>query len=276
MSFGFALAVPYIAGRTAWTPAQIATALWLDANDANTITLNGTTVSQWNDKSGNGRNATQATAASQPTYEAAGSSTLKPALSFDGADLMSLTWSGFKSATQFEAFFVFQTTAAAAADTSTGILLGFGNVSAASGGYPADRCLVINFASTSLLSGEYATLFYGDSTPKRLGSSTYRRAANTSQIYSASCSTTGFTAYTNGAATAFNLASGITTSSNVSPLSTGYTVDDQLHLAGQRGAGSLSGSPAIKLSEVVALSTVSNVATRQQIEGYLAWKWGGF
>jgi len=69
----------------AWTPADIGTdlALWLDADDASTITLNGSTVSQWNDKSGNSRNATQATAASQPTYSATGLNG-KPVLQFDG------------------------------------------------------------------------------------------------------------------------------------------------------------------------------------------------
>jgi hypothetical protein len=41
-----------------WTPANISTALWLDANDSATITKDGSSlVSQWNDKSGNGRNA---------------------------------------------------------------------------------------------------------------------------------------------------------------------------------------------------------------------------
>lgn len=68
-----------------WTPAQIPTALWLDAADASTITLNGSTVSQWNDKSGNGRNATQATAANQPTYNPTGFSG-KPSLVFDGVN----------------------------------------------------------------------------------------------------------------------------------------------------------------------------------------------
>jgi hypothetical protein len=55
---------------TLWTPDKLGAslALWLDAADASTITLNGSTVSQWNDKSGNARHATQATAASQPTY----------------------------------------------------------------------------------------------------------------------------------------------------------------------------------------------------------------
>lgn len=51
-----------------WTPTQIPTALWLDAADASTITLNNLTVSQWNDKSGNARHVSQATAANQPVW----------------------------------------------------------------------------------------------------------------------------------------------------------------------------------------------------------------
>ena len=42
--------------------------LWLDAADLSSITLSGSTVSQWNDKSGNARHATQPTTARQPTY----------------------------------------------------------------------------------------------------------------------------------------------------------------------------------------------------------------
>jgi hypothetical protein len=69
MSFGFGFGFPRRwPGAVAWTPAQIPTSLWLDATDTSTITLNGSTVSQWNDKSGNGRNATQATAANQPAW----------------------------------------------------------------------------------------------------------------------------------------------------------------------------------------------------------------
>jgi hypothetical protein len=41
--------------------------LWLDASDLSTITSASNLVSQWNDKSGNGYNVTQATSASQPT-----------------------------------------------------------------------------------------------------------------------------------------------------------------------------------------------------------------
>lgn len=42
--------------------------LWLDANDSSTITLNGSTVSQWDDKSGNNYHVSQGTASNQPTY----------------------------------------------------------------------------------------------------------------------------------------------------------------------------------------------------------------
>ena len=53
-----------------WTPAEITTALWLDAADTNTITLNGGNVSQWDDKSGNSYHATQADSANRPAFAA--------------------------------------------------------------------------------------------------------------------------------------------------------------------------------------------------------------
>jgi len=57
-----------------WTPSELgsALALWLDAADAGTITLNGSNVSQWNDKSGNSRHILQASPALQPSYQAPG------------------------------------------------------------------------------------------------------------------------------------------------------------------------------------------------------------
>ena len=40
-----------------WTPADITTQIWYDASDASTVTEVGGRLSQWDDKSGNGRNA---------------------------------------------------------------------------------------------------------------------------------------------------------------------------------------------------------------------------
>jgi hypothetical protein len=48
-----------------WTPANITPALWLDASDANTVTLSNGAPTQWNDKSGNSQNVT---AQGSPTW----------------------------------------------------------------------------------------------------------------------------------------------------------------------------------------------------------------
>lgn len=71
-----------------FTPTSIADLkLWLDASDGSTITHSSGAVSQWDDKSGSGNNATQGTASAQPTT---GSVTVKGrnALSFDGGDVL--------------------------------------------------------------------------------------------------------------------------------------------------------------------------------------------
>ncbi len=58
-------------------------AQWLDANDSSTVTLASGAVSQWDDKSGNSRNATQTTANNRPTTTTVNGRT---ALSFDGTN----------------------------------------------------------------------------------------------------------------------------------------------------------------------------------------------
>jgi len=70
---------------TGFDPKSIANlALWLDATNTASLTFNDTTVSQWDDLSGNGYHATQSTAANQPTYLATGMNG-KPALEFTSA-----------------------------------------------------------------------------------------------------------------------------------------------------------------------------------------------
>lgn len=76
----FTLALP-------WTPAEITTEAWWDANDATTITESGGSVSQWDDRSGNGNNLTQGSGSSQPTT---GTRTIGGlnAFDFDGGDTL--------------------------------------------------------------------------------------------------------------------------------------------------------------------------------------------
>ena len=57
--------------KNSFSPLDLPLALWLDATDASTITLSGGSVVQWNDKSGNGRNAIPP-AGRAPDYNATG------------------------------------------------------------------------------------------------------------------------------------------------------------------------------------------------------------
>jgi hypothetical protein len=72
-------------GFTSWDPSLITTALWLDAADASTVTTVSGAVSQWNDKSGNSRNALQTTIANRPNYSSTGLNG-KGLLTFDGTN----------------------------------------------------------------------------------------------------------------------------------------------------------------------------------------------
>lgn len=56
-----------------WRPSDLGTnlKLWLDADDATTITLTGNRITGWDDKSGNGNNASQGVVDNSPTYNTA-------------------------------------------------------------------------------------------------------------------------------------------------------------------------------------------------------------
>lgn len=68
-----------------WDPIDIAPTAWAESDDAATLTLNGSAVSQWADKSGNLRHFDQATAAEQPNGTARTVNALA-VIDFDGTD----------------------------------------------------------------------------------------------------------------------------------------------------------------------------------------------
>lgn len=59
-------------GGGPWTPADMVTSLWLDAADGSTVIVVNGKVTEWQDKSGNARHATQSTATRSPTYNLTG------------------------------------------------------------------------------------------------------------------------------------------------------------------------------------------------------------
>jgi len=86
MQIGIGLGIPATHGNIAgFTPLELSPALWLDASDTSTITEVAGAVSQWDDKSGNGNDVTQGTAAAQPTTGTRTQNSLN-VLDFDGDD----------------------------------------------------------------------------------------------------------------------------------------------------------------------------------------------
>jgi subtilisin family serine protease len=58
----------FVNGEGLWSPADITTAAWFDANDASTITHSNGAVSKWSDKSGNSNDAVQTDSSKKPIY----------------------------------------------------------------------------------------------------------------------------------------------------------------------------------------------------------------
>jgi len=77
--------------------------LWLDASDASSVTTVSGAASQWNDKSGNARHATQTTANNRPAYN--GVIGGKAALTFDGTNDAMATGLESASLTGYATFF---------------------------------------------------------------------------------------------------------------------------------------------------------------------------
>jgi hypothetical protein len=84
--------------------------LWLWAGNSNSVILNGSTVAQWNDLSGNNNNVSQATVGRQPTYVASSAAyNNQPVLSFTGATPTFLTCTlGAQIAQPFTAYGVWE------------------------------------------------------------------------------------------------------------------------------------------------------------------------
>jgi hypothetical protein len=97
-----------------WTPAEISTALWLDASDSSTLfdaTTGGSTpaadgtVARWEDKSGNSRHVTQGTSDYRPIRKTSVQNSLD-VVRFDGTDDLMVTGSNSPTLTGFTVFAV--------------------------------------------------------------------------------------------------------------------------------------------------------------------------
>lgn len=81
------MSVPYMRKRTWFTPTTVTgCSLWLDSSDSATLTTSGSAVLQWNDKSGNGNNATPS---------GSGPTNANPGVTFNGTNqTLALSYNG--------------------------------------------------------------------------------------------------------------------------------------------------------------------------------------
>jgi hypothetical protein len=236
-----------------------ALALWLDAEDAASITLNGSTVSQWNDKSGNARHVSQATAANQPTRTLNGLNG-KPVLTFDGADwlfnanpgalLRNVAGGTVAAVMNYTDFTVQRIPIAAMNGLGAGVRLA--TILQAAG--------TLNIAARRLDADGASTV----STPP-----TYTNGTNLIQVGVARYSAGALDQFVNGSAAGTGTlpSSGNSSDTDSGTLIIGGTsTDDGVTLNANQMLGFVG--------EVVYTNTALSTADRERLEGYFAWKWG--
>ena len=230
-----------LGGTTLWTPAQITTALWLDAADASTITTVSGAVSQWNDKSGNSRNGTQSVSTARPAYTSSGLNG-KNVITFDGNnDFLALpSLAGVRTVSVFAV-------ASFASVTANLPILDESGINAYGGG------LHLRLTSSGTIR------FWGqDAVPLTDTSSTISQ--NTATLIGAIESSGSRTIWINGTSRV---------TATFSTVNSRVTADPRI------------GSSALLnqwmngyIAEIVLVGSAIATETRGQIEGYLAHSWG--
>jgi hypothetical protein len=228
-----------------WTPADTTTSLWLDAADGSTITID-VGVSIWQDKSGNGRNATQAVGTKQPATTATGFNGGYPALDFSGSAKALSVPRGFITSS-ISAFVVWE----------GGVVDGRILDQRSTGGLGAVKGWQVKHFQ-----------FYVDN-----GAGSYRSLTNTgldnfSHIYSSIFPVGDFNLlFRDGTEITTNRTSAGALPTDID--NTGLNI-----FIGGNADGSATQDFTGLIAEVILVNSVLSDSDRQTIEGYLAWKWG--
>jgi hypothetical protein len=260
----------------AFTPTSISgLQLWLDASDTSTlfdataggnvVTTNNAAVARWADKSGNNRHFTQSTSNARPVLNLANQNN-KSVLYFDGSnDTISGSVTGFKSLSATTVILVTKPLSAAAADTNSFQGWSWGVDSS------PFRSLGV-FATTSLVTNEKIAINISNGIQRRLGATTYSRAANTAQIITSTFSVSGTKLYANSSTVTLDLTAGTgtTTTRNSSPSAIGYTTDDIVRL---NAATTSAIGPQNRICEFLIYNSVLNSTQRSDVWNYLTTKW---
>jgi hypothetical protein len=241
---------PFRGSLNQWQPTQISGCqLWLDATETATVIRSGSAVSQWTDKIGN-TNVTQASASLQPTYLSSGFNG-RPTLQFTGVQgssynvLTSASTGLYNSITSLNFFSVSRVISPAPNYPSpfsiqnkvSFYLNGLNN----SSGFVGTN--IWTYQGTGFVANQNTSFPYDTNTLSCLSLGT------TQQFFLNGSNTISSPSFTFGSGTNLTINIGYS----------GYNAND-----GFNGY----------ISEVIVYTTSLTTAQRQNVEGYLAWKWG--
>jgi hypothetical protein len=245
-------------------PGGVTPEVWLDASNSSTITLNGSTVSQWTDLSPNGYTFTQGTASYQPTLVSAGLNS-KNTISYGGNDVLvstasAATWKFFNDGTKYLVCMV------AKFQTQSGYLL---ITDAASGANAGGRIIwetggALNNATVN--AGEAGTFSFSNTTANSTyASDTWKNVGILADPANGTAASRSSIKFNNGSSIANNTLTN--NNANQNPASTWYLGSYLNDGITDRMIGSIAEIVVIKATD----ATDSN---RTAIYTYLNTKWG--
>ena len=248
-----------------WSPADISTALWLDASDSSTITTAGAAVSAWNDKSGNARHFEQATSGLRPTHTTAalnGLAVVNFAADYLTSTAATSTWTFLHNSTGSSVFAV----AKAGTTSNPGATYGIAGTNQGASAqigyslYYSDDG-INDYVGSLVGNGSASNATIINESENVWTANAYQVAAVVSDPGNATAASRSFIYMNGNTAIANNVR---TTTRSTS------TASHNLSIGAIGSSFPLTGGVA----EFVIVSGVASTDTRQRMEGYLAHKWG--
>ena len=232
--------------RSVFDPKSISgLQLWLDAADSSTVVLSGTSVIQWKDKSGTSTHMSQATTSNAPNYTSVNSKYMIDFVRANKTYLINTTLS--KNFSTFSLFIIMKRKSNSPLDNERIFV-------AIPSGYATDWNTTTGFSFSTFI--EIAS---------NGGGTTYYDYYNTDPVlYSLVSSNNNAGAYKNG-----NTAADLTRSLGINGNSIGI-------LLGSGTNGAINTASEIfngYIGEILLYNGALTTSQKQQVEGYLAWKW---
>jgi hypothetical protein len=246
------MAGPFRATQT-FVPTQIpGCQLWFDAADTSTFTFgSGTAISEWREKSSNAYSVIQATAGNRPSLTITAQNAL-PGIQFSQSTFLYQTATSMPNFTSGGSTSVLIAARNASVNTSWNIV---NTIWFDIAGLPATVRYHFSFNQNTT---DGTTLYTNGSLVGQVTSNAVAPSANT--IFGFTASATSQTIHTNGSTDSY--------AGTTLPNATGNT--DFIFGDARNNAASAD----IMIFEMVGYNTQITTAQRQQLEGYLAWKWG--